>query len=182
MGFEPSPNLWFTKDKQYFEATEERCLKMKESLLQAEVLVITLGLSEVWFDTIFNEPMWRSIPESLYEQDRHVFKLATVEETLGTLIKFDSLITENLPQLKIILTLSPIPLLATFRNQSAVTANQVSKAILRVALDQFMSVMKANSSSRYYYFPSYEMVFNLFENPFESDNRHIKKDVANYIL
>lgn len=180
--FTPKPGMWITKDKRCFEATEERRLKVRSALSQADVVVITLGLSEVWFDQIENEPLWRTMPERLYEPQRHTFKLATVAETQQALLELDRLVQLHCPHLKVILTVSPIPLLATFRNQSPVTANQVSKSILRTSLDAFMTSSAISVSGRYFYFPSYELAFGLFGNPFEVDNRHIRPEVAGAIL
>ncbi len=180
--FAPKPGLWITKDKVCFDATEERRRKLLEALSAADVVVITLGLSEVWFDQVENEPLWRTMPENLYEPDRHRFRLAAVSETEEALLVLDRILQQHCPRLKVILTLSPIPLLATFRNQSAVTANHVSKAILRVALDAFFSRVDILSSGRYHYFPSYELAFSLFGNPFEADNRHVRPEVAGAIL
>jgi hypothetical protein len=180
--FTPKPGMWIAKDKVCFEATEERRLKVRSTLSQADVVVITLGLSEVWFDQLENEPLWRAMPERLYEPERHVFRLATVAETEQALVELDRLAQQHCPRLKIILTVSPIPMLATFRNQSPITANQVSKSILRVALDAFMTRAAAAGRGRWFYFPSYELVFALFGNPFETDNRHIRLEVANAML
>ncbi len=180
--FTPSSFLWFTKDKQYFEATEERRDNIREHFEQVDVVVITLGLSEIWFDRIENEPMWRSIPQQLYDKDRHVFKLATVDETITVFHKLNRLIKKYLPRLKVIFTISPIPLLATFRDQSPVTANLVSKSILKVALDTFLSDPLVKVTEHYYYFPSYEIVLNCFEQPFQDDNRHVKEEVATQVM
>lgn len=180
--FTPKPGMWIGKDKVCFEATEERRLKARNTLSQADVVVITLGLSEVWFDQIENEPLWRTMPERLYEPERHIFKLVTVAETEQALLDLDRLIQQYCPGLKVIFTVSPIPLLATFRNQSPITANQVSKSILRVSLDSFMTNFAIVASGRYFYFPSYELAFGLFGNPFEADNRHVRPDVASAIL
>jgi len=180
--FTPKREMWITKDKVCFEANEERRVKVYSTLSQADVVVITLGLSEVWFDQIQNEPLWRTMPERLYEPDRHIFKLATVAETEQALMELDRLIQHYCPNLKVVFTISPIPLLATFRNQSAITANQVSKSILRASLDSFMTEAAILASGRYFYFPSYELVFSLFGNPFEADNRHVRTEVAGTIL
>ena len=69
--FTPQEGMWITKDKVCFEATEERRSKVRSTLTQADVVVITLGLSEVWFDQIENEPLWRTMPERLYDPSRH---------------------------------------------------------------------------------------------------------------
>jgi GSCFA family len=180
--FTPKPGTWITKDKVCFEANEERRLKVRSTLSQADIVVITLGLSEVWFDQVENEPLWRPMPERLYEPKRHVFRLASVAETEQALLELDRLVQQHCRKLKIIFTVSPIPLLATFRNQSSITANQVSKSILRVGLDTFLAKASSITAGRYFYFPSYELVFSLFGNPFEADNRHVRTEVADTIL
>jgi|SRR5579859_3239117 len=180
--FTPQSMLWFTKDKKYFEATDARREKLRRSFEEVGVFVITLGLSEIWFDRISKEPMWRSIPSRLYEPERHGFRRATVAETIAAFYELDRLIEEFLPNKHFIFTLSPIPLIATFRDQSSVTANQVSKAVLRVALDEFISDHAIQEKSRYHYFPSYELVFHLFDHPFLPDNRHIRPEVASSVL
>ena len=180
--FTPASNLWFTKDKRLFEATEERREQVRRSFEQGDVFVITLGLSEIWFDQIDGEPMWRTIPARFYEPGRHVCRPATVAETVTSLHEFAALADRFLPGKQFVFTLSPIPLIATFRDQSAVTANQASKAILRAALDEFIGDGGGARNSRYHYFPSYEIVFHLFEQPFLPDNRHIRPEVADAVL
>jgi hypothetical protein len=180
--FTPAAKLWFTKDKRHFEATEERRDKVRRSFKEGEVFVITLGLSEVWFDRIAEEPMWRRIPSHLYDPDRHVCRPATVAETLAAFYELDRLAETFLAGKRFIFTLSPIPLAATFRDQSPITANQSSKAKLRAALDEFLSDSKIAQKSRYHYFPSYEIVLNMFEHPFLPDYRHIRPEVAGAVL
>jgi SAM-dependent methyltransferase len=180
--FTPASRLWFTKDKRLFEATEERREHVRRSFEQGHVFVITLGLSEIWFDQIEGEAMWRTIPAQLYEPGRHVCRPATVSETVASLNEFAALADRFLPGKQFIFTLSPIPLIATFRDQSAVTANQASKAILRAALDEFIGGSAVAPDSRYHYFPSYEIVFHLFDHPFLPDNRHIRPEVAEAVL
>jgi hypothetical protein len=180
--FTPDSALWFAQDKSYFEATEERRENIRRSFREVDVLVITLGLSEVWYDNVAGEPMWRAITARLYDPERHIFRSSTVAETLAAFHELDRLAETFLPGKKIVFTLSPIPLLATFRDQSPVTANAVSKATLRAALDEFLSDARIQARGRYYYFPSYELAFNLFDNPFGPDNRHVRPEVAETIL
>ena len=52
------------------------------------------------------------------------------------------------------LTLSPVPLKATFREISCMSADCVSKSVLRVAIDQVM----ADRPAGVYYWPSFEIV------------------------
>lgn len=180
--FTPQSNLWFTKDKRTYEATEDRREKVNRGFREADVFILTLGLSEVWFDQVENEPMWRTIPLRYYEPGRHVCRAVTVAETLQSLIELNGIVERFLPAKRIVLTLSPIPLTGTFRNQSVIAANQVSKAVLRAALDQFLSDPQIAGSGRYFYFPSYEIVFHLTDHPFLPDNRHVRPEIAEYVL
>ena len=58
------------------------------------------------------------------------------------------------PTAPIVVTLSPVPLEATFRDISCMTADSVSKSVLRVAIDQAMGEHRPNV----YYWPSFEIV------------------------
>src|SRR3974390_2910636 len=106
--FAPQGQLWFTKDKRYIEATEERRKKVRCSFEEGEVFILTLGLSEVWFDQIANEPLWRTIPAKFYEPGRHVCRPATVTETLAALRELDSVAERYMPTKRFVFTLSPV--------------------------------------------------------------------------
>ena len=70
--------------------------------------------------------------------------------------------------------------MATFRPISCLTASSVSKAILRVAVDQ---LMRENPDDRaLFYFPSYEIVKDFFVDPYEEDNRHPTPEVVKFIM
>ncbi|SIR27785.1 GSCFA family protein [Rhizobium sp. RU35A] len=75
--------------------------------------------------------------------------------------------------------MSPIPLMATFRPISCLTANSVSKSILRSAVDE---MIRESTDSRLHYFPSYEIVKDFFADPFEADNRHPRAEVIDFIM
>jgi hypothetical protein len=84
------------------------------------------------------------------------------------------------PEASLIFTLSPVPLVATFRPVSCITANSVSKAILRVAVDEFM---REHEDKNLYYFPSYEIVRDFYrEDAFKDDLRHVRPEVVQTIM
>ena len=70
--------------------------------------------------------------------------------------------------------------MATFRNQSCITANSVSKSILRVALDNVLT--KYKEDDQIYYFPSYEITKDYLVDPFKDDNRHMKDENVSFIM
>jgi hypothetical protein len=80
----------------------------------------------------------------------------------------------------VIFTLSPVPLIATFRPVSCISANSVSKAVLRVAVDELMRENRADD--RLFYFPSFEIVTGYFRDPYTRDNRHVRPRVVQTIM
>ena len=81
------------------------------------------------------EVLWRAVPSDRFDPSRHRFRLSTVEENVANLRRVRDLVREHVPGASIVFTLSPVPLSATFRGVSCVTANCVSKSVLRVAVD-----------------------------------------------
>jgi len=121
---------------------------------EAAGFVFTLGLAEVWADRQTGGVFWRGVPEGVFDPARHVYRTTSVEENGDNLSKIVHLIHEHLGTKEIVFTLSPVPLKATFKGQSCLTADCVSKSILRVALDGVM----ARRPAHVHYWPSFEMV------------------------
>lgn len=174
--------LWIDKNKQIIPVTEEGKKQVREVLENTDILILTLGLSEVWYDNISGEPLWRSLTKDTFNSDRHVFRVETVTKTLEWLECIEYLRQKYLSNLKIIYTLSPIPLKATFRPISAITANSVSKAILRASLDEFLRNHETIINKELFYFPSYEIVTDFFLDAFREDNRHLSAIVPGTII
>src|SRR5262249_41544891 len=81
------------------------------------------------------------------------------------------------PEIRIIVSVSPVPLHATFRaaDTHVVVANGHSKAVLRVAAEEFV---KRNRDV--YYMPAYEVVMHCTRHPWDEDQRHVSREaVAN---
>lgn len=143
----------------------------------ADVFILTLGLSEVWYDEPTGEVFWRAIPYDKYDPSRHKFRVTTHAENLHNLRRIHSLIRAHRPDAYIVTTLSPIALTATFRDIPSIAANAASKAILRSALDEFHA---GAQDPRLFYFPSYEIALNCFTNPLMEDRKHVHKFVLDF--
>lgn len=174
--------LWIDKDKDVFAATEERRQLVRDTLLATDVLLLALGLSEVWYDRVTGEPLWRALTVEAFDPERHIFRVETMAQTLHWLETIERLRAQHVPNMKIIYTVSPIRLTATFRPVSALTANSASKAIVRAALDEFLRNHQDGLHRNLFYFPSYELVTEYFVDPYEPDNRHISSTVAAGII
>ena len=181
-GLDAAGLKWIDKDKEVFEASEERRRLVRRTLESTDVLVLTLGLSEVWYDERAGEPLWRALTRRHYDPQHHVFRIETVADTLRSLETIESIRRRHLPGMKIVFTVSPVRLRATFRPVSAISANAASKAILRAALDEFLRARPQLLNRELFYFPSYEIVQDYFRDPFEEDNRHVTPHVASRIV
>ena len=84
------------------------------------------------------------MPAALFDPERHAVRVTTVEENRDNLRAISALVAAPRPDARVILALSPIPPMATFGPMSCLAANAVSKAVLRLAIDQVMSEGRRN--------------------------------------
>lgn len=178
-GKEFSEDLWYGSAGELAPYIEETRLVTKEIFEITDVFVITLGLSEVWCNKKTGEVFWRAIPQDKFDPAVHGFRVSNCDENRENLAAIVETIRRHRPHAKIIFTLSPIPLVATFRPVSCISANSVSKGILRVALDE---LMRTNEDDDIYYWPSYELIKEYYADPYEEDNRHVKQDVIDSVM
>jgi hypothetical protein len=173
-------NLWFSQDKEIASLSPEVQAETRAIFEQTDLFIMTLGLSEIWFDKRTGDALWRAVPDSLFDENVHGFRVSSHQENYENLAKIVSLIRTAKPEAKIVFTVSPVPLMATFRPISCLTASSVSKSILRSAVDQLMR--DRASDSNLFYFPSYEIVKEFFVDPYQEDNRHPKDEVVRFIM
>ena len=153
---------------------------IRETFARATVFIITLGLSEVWYNKKTGKVYKTAKSVGEYDSELHDFRLTSVQENFDNIDYVYNAIRQNNPSAQIIFTLSPVPLKATFRQIAAAPANSVSKAILRVALDQLST--EYNRDSRLHYFPSYELITDCLPNPFGPDRRYVNKKTVNFAM
>jgi hypothetical protein len=147
---------------------------------QCRVVIITLGLIEVWRDTMANVFINQLIPgmHSSYP-DRYELHLTNFVENLSNLEQIHGLLGQFGHQdVQIVVTVSPVPLQATFSGEDVVIANTYSKSLLRAVAQEWAAAHK-----NVHYFPSYEIVQNSDRRlTWEEDMRHVKGDVVRHIM
>ncbi len=156
--------------------------KVFARLRDADVVVLTLGLSEAWFDGkekiyLNTMPSPRSIRR---DPKRYELHLLSVAETVRMLKESIEMLREHLPSgLRIILTVSPIPLHSTFRDMDVITANASSKATLRSAVEEIIPLGMDIA-----YFPSYEIATTSEPRAVwgQADYRHVDRDFVAVII
>jgi len=168
---------WESKDEMYRELVEHR-ENVRKAFIQAEILIITVGQAEIWYNRI-DEYVYPLVPPvQVYDPVKHGFRLTTYQENLANLERIYSLFVKHNPTGHIIVTVSPVPLRATFRPINSLIANSASKSLLRAAVETFI----LKFPERVTYFPAYEVVMVTEKAPFKEDNRHIKPEVIDRIM
>ncbi len=106
-------------------------------------------------------------------------KVLTVDDNIRELQRLVDAWRPFNPDVRIILTVSPIPLLATFRSDecNVVVANCHSKSVLRVAAEEF-----AARNDGVTYFPAYEAVLYGTRQPFREDGRHVSRQALDRVM
>jgi len=173
-------NLWISSDKEVAALDPAIQAETRQILLGTDLFIITLGLSEIWYDKRTGDALWRAVPAALFDEAVHGFRVSTHQENFDNLAKIHALIRSARPEARIVFTVSPVPLMATFRPVSCLTASSVSKAILRSAVDQLMR--ERSDDAGLFYFPSYEIVKEFWIDPYEPDNRHPRDEVVQFIM
>ena len=145
------------------ELTEHRRLhldQVRKCFLEMDVFVFTLGLTEAWQ----HRPSGRVVPVApgviagSYDKDQYQFLNLSVQSNLKIFRRFLNFLDrhrDGLPQPRILLTVSPVPLTGSASGEHVLVANTYSKAVLRVVAAEL-----AHSSPFIDYLPSYELVTN----------------------
>jgi hypothetical protein len=150
--------------------TEKTTEAMRTMFRAARLVILTIGQAEVWYSKADGAVFSAIPPRDVLDPAEHAWRLLGYEENLANLNRTVELLAMNAPAARIVLTLSPVPLLATFRPMNAVVANGEGKAILRAALGKVAAVW----AGRAFYFPSYEIAQSLLRaKAFRPDGRHV---------
>lgn len=170
--------IFFASVQEYEQSFETHIVNARKALLDSEVFVMTIGLNEVWRLSLDDSVLAR-YPRSL--ASHLVYKqILTVEQNVRELQRFLDILRAHNHKLKLIITVSPIPMYATFRadDYHVVTATCHAKSVLRVAVEEFV---RANPGVAHY-FPAYEVVNYCTKTPFVDDGRHVTKEAVTKVM
>ena len=142
--------------KQELEADRGRHFSaVRDALEKSDVFVFTFGLTEAFMSRHDGAvyPVCPGVAGGEFDESKHLFKNFTVHEVVADTLEFIDLAREKNAALKFILTVSPVPLVATAEDRSVITSTIYSKSVLRTACEE---ITKARPLVAY--FPSFEIV------------------------
>jgi hypothetical protein len=134
---------------------EQHLAATRRAFEEAEVFVYTLGLTETWRNVHDGSvyPVCPGCGVASFDPARYAFVNLDVAQTVEALTAFLTRFAAVNPRAQVVLTVSPVPLLATMSGRHVVEANTYSKSVLRVAAE-----MVRATHPQVAYFPAYEIV------------------------
>jgi hypothetical protein len=161
-------------DREYHFAAIRRAVETMD------VFVFTLGLTETWIrrgdGAVY--PLCPGVAGGEFDRERHAFVNLTVAEVAADLNAAINFLRVRNPSVRIILTVSPVPLIATAEDRSVLVSTAYSKAVLRIAAEE------VSSRSNVAYFPSYEVITGNHARGkyFDSDLRNVTAEGVDHVM
>jgi GSCFA family/Polysaccharide biosynthesis enzyme WcbI len=198
--YSPEDQYWLRKDGRYVDpfrpqiepdgfktledaedSRRQHFAAVRTMLQEMDVFVFTLGLTEGWRSrhdgAVF--PLAPGVAGGEMDLTRYEFVNFTADEVTTDLEKvLERLATIN-PKCKVILTVSPVPLIATYEPRHALVATTYSKAVLRVAAENVKALYPHVE-----YFPSFEIITGSFNKGkyFEDDLRSVTDEGVAHVM
>jgi hypothetical protein len=160
---------------------EEHLACVRSMFEQLDVFVFTLGLTEAWRSredgAVF--PIAPGVAGGQWDPERYEFINFTANDVAADMQTFIAKLRKRNPTAKIILTVSPVPLVATYENRHVLVSTTYSKAALRAAADE---ITRATESCDY--FPSFEVITGNFSRGdyYDSDLRTIRQEGVDHVM
>lgn len=122
---------------------------------QTDVFVFTFGLTETWASTddgaVF--PVAPGVAGGVFDPDKYKFLNLTYPDVVRDMEQVFELARDINPKMRFLLTVSPVPLVATASADQVVVATTYSKSVLRAAAGHLSHMFDFVD-----YFPSYEII------------------------
>lgn len=145
----------FASMAEYRADREQHFAAVRRAVAEMDVFIVTLGLTEGWISREDGAafPLCPGVAGGIFDPNRHLFENSTVVEVVSEMEEAILFIRERNPDVRIILTVSPVPLMASALDRSVLVSTTYSKAVLRVACEEL-----AQRIADVAYFPAYEIV------------------------
>jgi hypothetical protein len=167
---------------EQLEADRESHLANVRAVFEnCDIFIFTLGLTESWISTTDGSvyPLAPGVVSPHVDPESYCFHNFTVQEIEYDLLRFLECLGKVNPKIRVILTVSPVPLIATYESQHVLCATTYSKSVLRVVAGQVTSKVDWVE-----YFPSFEMITGSYTRGsfYEEDLREVRPEGVAYVM
>ena len=143
--------------------------QMRRHILAADCVIITLGLTEVFFQQHNGNAICAAPGYSGGGGIGCEFRATEYPENFANIERVIEILRDVNPKAQVILTVSPVPLAATWSGVDHAIANTESKSILRAVAGALV-----RRYDNVHYFHSYELVMHAERHAvFKEDGRHV---------
>jgi hypothetical protein len=162
-------------------ARESHFAAVREMFQSADVFVFTLGLTEAWAARADGAvvPLAPGVVGADVANHAYLPKNFTMTETVADLTSLVELFQQRNSRVRILLTVSPVPLIATYEDAHVLEATTYSKSVLRAAAGEI-----ARTYAHVAYFPSFEIVTGSFNRGryFADDLRQVTDGGVDHVM
>jgi hypothetical protein len=179
--FRPGMRYVARSEREFEVLTAQHLYATRRAFESCDVFIMTLGTTEAWVSTrdgaVF--PACPGTVAGTFDRKRHEFVNFTAAEVALDLGSFVTQLRAINPHVRVILTVSPVPLVATATPRHVMAANAYSKSALRVAAEA-----ATREHDDVHYFPSYEIVIgpHAAAEFFEPDRRTVSKHAIDIVM
>lgn len=157
-------------------------LEMVQKMFQeTNIFIFTMGLTESWVHkpSGITYPVCPGCSYGEFQSNKYSYVNSGVQQTSNDLDSFISKLKEINPNCKIILTVSPVPLIATMSPSGVARSTTYSKSVLRCVAEEM--VLKWDHVD---YFSSYEVITGTFNQKsyFSENKRHIEPIGVDHVM
>lgn len=148
----------FSSAAEFMADREQHFAAVRQMFEEADVFVFTMGLTEGWINAVDGAayPICPGVSGGLFDPAEHLFHNETVDEVISNMQWVVDWLRRVNPLVRVILTVSPVPLAATAMDRHVLVSTTYSKSVLRVAGEALTELPNVA------YFPSYEIIAGNF--------------------
>ena len=126
------------------------------AIMASNVFILTLGVAPAFFDRdtgafVLPRP---STLNSRALAEKYQFRTTSVAENVANVLHVINFVRKIAPKIKIVVTVSPVPLVASFEHESAVQADCLSKSTMRLVAHE---IVNNSNIENIFYWPSFEV-------------------------
>lgn len=171
----------FATEAELLVDRERHLAAVRAVFEESDVLVFTLGLTEAW-RSLSDGAVFATAPGvngGVWDPERYEFVNFDVDQVRADLRRYCELARSVNPDVRILLTVSPVPLIATYEDRHVLVSTTWSKSVLRVAAEDAMARYDFVD-----YFPSYELISSASSprNYFAPDLREVEEVGVSHVM
>jgi hypothetical protein len=160
---------------------ERHLAAVRQMFEELDVFVFTMGLTEGFINRADGTayPVCPGVSGGQFDDDKHVFHNETVAEVVANTSEFLARLRAVRPHSRVILTVSPVPLVATKEDRHVLQSTTYSKSVLRVAAQELVGRHSAVA-----YFPSYEVITGNYNRGayYQEDLREVREEGVEHVM